>query len=112
MTAARLTQNDYERGIRDGDRVVLARAITLVESDRDDDRALADALLEKLLPSTGNAVRVGVTGVPGVGKSTLLDALGIMRAVIAGHDWGLRWRGLRRNCPTRPGMSRLSVIST
>ena len=77
MTAARLSVADYETGVRARDRVVLARAITLVESDRDDDRAMADALLEKLMPHTGGATRVGVTGVPGVGKSTLLDALGV-----------------------------------
>jgi LAO/AO transport system kinase len=63
-------------GIRDGDRAVLARAITLVESRRADHRALAHRLVQDLLPETGRAFRVGVTGVPGVGKSTTIDALG------------------------------------
>jgi LAO/AO transport system kinase len=59
-----------------GDRAALARAITLVESKRADRREAARALLDAVLPRTGEAVRVGVTGVPGVGKSTLIDALG------------------------------------
>ena len=59
-----------------GDRSALARAITLVESKRADDRVAARALLEALLPRTGRAVRVGITGVPGVGKSTMIDVLG------------------------------------
>jgi LAO/AO transport system kinase len=63
-------------GIQAGDRALLGRALTLVESTREDDRDLAQRLLERLLPSTGKALRVGVTGVPGVGKSTLLENLG------------------------------------
>jgi LAO/AO transport system kinase len=59
-----------------GDRAALARAITLVESKRADHRPAARALLDAVMPHTGRAVRVGVTGVPGVGKSTLIDALG------------------------------------
>lgn len=59
-----------------GDRAVLGRAITLVESTRGSDRELARALLERLAPRAGDAVRVGVTGIPGAGKSTLIDALG------------------------------------
>ena len=65
-------------GIRAGDRTALGRAVTLVESTRPEDRRAAAALLERLLPCTGGAHRVGVTGVPGVGKSTLIDALGAM----------------------------------
>jgi LAO/AO transport system kinase len=64
------------RGIRAGDRAVLARAITLIESKRVDHRRAASALIQDLLPATGNAVRVGITGAPGVGKSTLIDTLG------------------------------------
>ena len=64
------------RGIRAGDRAVLARAITLIESKRADHRRAASALIQELLPATGNAVRVGITGAPGVGKSTLIDTLG------------------------------------
>jgi len=59
-----------------GDRTVLSRAITLVESKRADHRHTAAALIQALLPETGKAVRVGITGAPGVGKSTLIDALG------------------------------------
>ncbi len=65
-----------EEGVLAGERAVLARAITLVESRREDHRALARALLERLLPHTGGSHRVGITGVPGVGKSTFLEALG------------------------------------
>jgi LAO/AO transport system kinase len=63
--------------IRKGDRAALARAITLVESRRADHQAQARDLVQALLPGTGNAVRVGITGSPGVGKSTTIDALGM-----------------------------------
>jgi LAO/AO transport system kinase len=59
-----------------GDRAALARAITLIESKRPDDREAARRLLDAVLPRTGRAIRVGITGVPGVGKSTLIDVLG------------------------------------
>jgi len=72
----RLTLEDYVAGVRAGDRSVLARAITLVESRRPDHRRLAGELLTAVMPATGNATRVGLTGIPGVGKSTLIDALG------------------------------------
>jgi len=71
-------------GVRGGDRSLLARAITLVESRRPDQRKPALALLAALLPDTGRVVRVGVSGVPGVGKSTLIERLG-MQLVEAGH---------------------------
>lgn len=64
-------------GVRAGDRAILARAITLVESSRDDHQALAGELLTALAPETGGSIRVGITGVPGVGKSTLIEALGM-----------------------------------
>src|SRR5579859_6105708 len=64
------------QAIRAGDRTTLSRAITLVESKRSDHRRTAAALTQELLPVTGKAVRVGITGAPGVGKSTLIDALG------------------------------------
>ena len=63
--------------MRDGDRRALARAITLVESTRPDHRAEADALLTELLPATGSSQRVGISGAPGAGKSTLIEALGL-----------------------------------
>jgi LAO/AO transport system kinase len=62
--------------IRAGDRAVLARAITLIESRRADHQLTARKLVQALLPETGNAIRVGITGMPGVGKSTTIDALG------------------------------------
>jgi LAO/AO transport system kinase len=60
-----------------GDRRALAQAITLVESTRGDHRERADALLAALLPHSGNSVRLGITGVPGVGKSTLIERFGL-----------------------------------
>jgi LAO/AO transport system kinase len=79
--AAPSSSPDVERlaqGVRSGDRTVLSRAITLIESKRADHRATAAALTQTLLQATGNAVRVGITGSPGVGKSTTIDALGSM----------------------------------
>jgi LAO/AO transport system kinase len=64
------------RGIRAGDRAVLARAITLIESKRADHRQSAHLLVQELLPDTGKAIRLGITGAPGTGKSTTIDALG------------------------------------
>jgi LAO/AO transport system kinase len=63
--------------IRAGDRRALARAITLIESARGDHQAQAQALLEKLLPATGGALRIGISGPPGVGKSTFIEAFGL-----------------------------------
>ncbi len=63
-------------GIRSGDRAQLARAITLIESKRADHRLEAHRLVQELLPATGQAVRLGITGAPGAGKSTTIDALG------------------------------------
>jgi GTPase len=68
---ARLTD-----GIRSGNRALLARAITLVESKRTDHRQAAHRLVQDLLPNTGQAVRIGITGAPGVGKSLTIDTLG------------------------------------
>jgi LAO/AO transport system kinase len=67
----------YYDGITSGNRVVLGQAITLVESSLPEDNAIATDLIEKVLPLTGKSIRVGITGVPGVGKSTFIDALGI-----------------------------------
>lgn len=75
---ARLSLEDYARGVKACDVAVLARAITLVESQAAKDKVLARKLLETLLPDAGNSIRVGITGVPGVGKSTLIEALGLM----------------------------------
>jgi LAO/AO transport system kinase len=70
--------------VRDGDRAALARAITLVESTRADHHEQAQRLLLELMPEAGNAHRVGITGVPGVGKSTAIEALG-MFLIERGH---------------------------
>lgn len=69
---------DYVEGVVAGDRGVLSRAITLVESAKREHRALAATVLQELMPRTGGAHRIGVTGVPGVGKSTFIDAFGTM----------------------------------
>jgi LAO/AO transport system kinase len=68
--------SDLAAGIRAGDRATLARAITLIESKRADHRQTAHLLVQELLPATGKAVRLGITGAPGAGKSTTIDALG------------------------------------
>lgn len=68
---------ELEAGVRAGDRGALARAITLAESSRPDDQELAQELIAALLPATGKALRVGLTGVPGAGKSTVIEALGV-----------------------------------
>jgi len=82
MTEAELQA--LEGGVLRGDRRSLAKAITLVESSRADHRDEAQRLLERLLPSTGKATRVGITGVPGVGKSTFIEAFGLY-LVSGGH---------------------------
>ena len=71
-------------GVLDGSRTWLARAITLVESTRADHKAMAQELLVRLTPASGDARRVGITGVPGAGKSTFIDALGSMLTA-SGH---------------------------
>ncbi len=73
-----LTLDDFVDGVVACDRAVLGRAITLIESSRPDHQVLAQDLLSALLPRTGHARRVGITGVPGAGKSTFIDALGTM----------------------------------
>lgn len=72
------------RDVRAGDRRALARAITLVESTRADHRVRAEALLSSLLPFTGSAVRIGISGPPGVGKSTFIEAFG-RHLITLGH---------------------------
>ena len=74
----RLDAQAYVDGVRSGDRSVLARAITLIESEQPAHAELAQEVLEALLPFTGGACRVGISGVPGAGKSTFIDALGTM----------------------------------
>lgn len=69
---------DLALGVERGDRRALGRAITLIESRRPDHRAMAEALLNSLLPLSGRSVRIGLSGPPGVGKSTLIEALGTL----------------------------------
>ncbi len=83
--AATLSVPDYVSGVLAGDRTVLARAITLIESQNAEHRACAQQVVQELLASTGGAHRVGITGVPGVGKSTFIDLLGI-DLTAAGHQ--------------------------
>ena len=71
-------------GVTAGDRRALAQAITLVESTRPDHRQQAARVLDRLLPRTGGAVRIGITGPPGVGKSTFIEAFG-SHLTDAGH---------------------------
>jgi LAO/AO transport system kinase len=81
MTARHTPARDIAalaRGIRAGERATLARAITLIESRRGEDRRAAHRLVQEILPQTGGAIRVSITGVPGVGKSTTIDSLGTM----------------------------------
>jgi len=72
----RLTAEQYIEGILKGDRVLLSRAITLVESNLDSDKALAKEVVQAILPHSGRSFRIGVTGVPGVGKSTFIETFG------------------------------------
>ena len=72
-----LTVDEYVRGVLARDLTVLPRAITLVESSALHHQLLAEELLTRLLPHTGRAIRVGITGVPGVGKSTFIESLGL-----------------------------------
>jgi LAO/AO transport system kinase len=69
----------YREGILSGDRVMLSRAITLLESTRKDHRMLARELIEQCLPHTGNSFRLGITGTPGVGKSTFIETFGMQQ---------------------------------
>lgn len=75
---------DFVAGILAGDRVILSQAVTLVESSLPEHQETAQAIIEQCLPHSGNAIRVGITGVPGAGKSTSIDAFG-MHLLEKGH---------------------------
>jgi len=75
---------DYVAGVRAGDRRVIAKTITLLESRRADHRELGQEVLDALVPATGRAIRVGITGPPGVGKSSFIETLGLA-LVARGH---------------------------
>ncbi|TDQ15147.1 methylmalonyl-CoA mutase metallochaperone MeaB [Algoriphagus boseongensis] len=74
----RLSLPEYRDGILSGNRVILSKAITLVESRLDSDQDLTASLIQEILPNTGKSIRIGITGVPGVGKSTFIEAFGKM----------------------------------
>jgi LAO/AO transport system kinase len=76
MTEKRFTVEQYKSGILSGDRAVLGRAITLIESSLAKDEALAAKLINSILPFTGKSFRIGISGIPGAGKSTFIEALG------------------------------------
>lgn len=79
-----LSVEEYVQGVLAGDRSILARAITLIESNAPAHFETGQEVLRQLLPHTGNAIRVGITGVPGAGKSTLIESLGML-LVERGH---------------------------
>ncbi|OJV18928.1 MAG: ATPase/protein kinase [Dyadobacter sp. 50-39] len=72
----RLSVETYIEGVLKGDRVTLSRAITVMESTHPADREMAGRILQTILPFSGNSIRIGITGVPGVGKSTFIEAFG------------------------------------
>jgi LAO/AO transport system kinase len=78
------TADDYVNGVLAGDRAIIGRAITLIESRAERHRALAKEVLMRLIPHAGKAHRVGISGVPGVGKSTFIETFGT-NLTAAGH---------------------------
>jgi len=76
VSGLQLSINDLKEGVLRGDRMVLARAITLIESNRPSHQAEAQKLLQLLIPDSGSSRRIGISGVPGVGKSTFIESLG------------------------------------
>ena len=74
----RLTTDEYVAGILDGNITILSQAITLIESNNPDNYAQAQEIIERCLPYAGKSVRIGITGVPGAGKSTWIEAVGNM----------------------------------
>ncbi|NVJ85916.1 MAG: methylmalonyl Co-A mutase-associated GTPase MeaB [Algoriphagus sp.] len=76
MIKNRKSVEEYKAGILAGDRAVLAQAITLIESNLPSDSVLASSLVQAILPFSGKSIRIGITGVPGVGKSTFIEAFG------------------------------------
>ncbi|WNH13483.1 methylmalonyl Co-A mutase-associated GTPase MeaB [Thalassobellus suaedae] len=73
---SRLTAQAYIDGVLSGSRVILSRAITIIESNLESDKLLAKDIIQHILPASGNSIRIGITGVPGVGKSTFIEAFG------------------------------------
>ncbi len=79
-----LTTEDYVAGIQAGDISILSKAITLVESSLPQHKNIAQEIIQACLPYSGNSIRIGITGVPGVGKSTFIESFGVI-ATAAGH---------------------------
>lgn len=77
MIRPRLQPEAYIQGILAGDRIILSRAISIIESQLASDQVIAEQILHTLLPHTGNSWRIGITGVPGVGKSTFIETFGL-----------------------------------
>ena len=95
-----MSRSDLAQSLKSGDRAALARAITLVESRKPEHQREAQELLLKLMPEAGRAIRIGITGVPGVGKSTFIDTFGSLltkaghkAAVLAVDPSSGRWGG-------------------
>ena len=72
----RLSVEEYVNGVLSGDKIILSKTITLVESTLESDHLIAEQVIERILPHTGGSVRIGITGVPGVGKSTFIESFG------------------------------------
>lgn len=73
-----LTVDEYVQGVMNGNRAIIAQAITLVESNLPKHMEMAQKVLKELIPYTGKSIRIGITGVPGAGKSTLIESFGMM----------------------------------
>ncbi len=84
----RLSAKEYIDGILSGDRVILSRGITIVESNLESDKILAKEIIQAILPFSGNSLRIGITGVPGVGKSTFIEVFG-KHLITKGHKVGI-----------------------
>jgi LAO/AO transport system kinase len=77
VKAENISPTSYYEGILKGDRTVLGRAITLIESAKTEHQHIAQEIIEKCLPVSGKSIRIGITGIPGVGKSTFIESLGL-----------------------------------
>jgi LAO/AO transport system kinase len=74
---SRLSANSYIEGVLKGGRVLLSRAITMIESNLESDKVIAKEIVQAILPKSGNSFRIGITGVPGIGKSTFIEVFGL-----------------------------------
>jgi LAO/AO transport system kinase len=97
-----LSRQQTVDGILRGDRAILAQAITLIESSRAADRELAELIVEDCLPYSGNSIRVGITGVPGAGKSSVIERLGTFLI-------GMRGTGERENAEYGQKVAALAI---